>query len=55
MMRKEVENWCVERGEGIKPRRRKRGRSRMRRKKKSLELREHEAVLNVRTAVEVIN
>ena len=54
MMRKEVENWRGRREKDVKAWRR-RGRSRRRRRRKNLELRGYEAVLNVRTAVEVIN
>lgn len=49
MMRKEVENWGEER-EGWR-----RGGGAEEKKKKSLEQREQETVLNVLTAVEVIN
>lgn len=49
MMRKEVENW------GGGERRTNARRSRKKKKTKNLELRQHEAVLNVLNAVEVIN
>ena len=52
MMRKEVEKWGGER-EAWRQGEEEEEEEKM--EKKNLELREHEAVLNVRTAVEVIN